>query len=231
MSLASSTALNSVTVRPTKPACSTRVYPIVMERFDRALEVDGELVTEREQLDADLVERDPVPAPSPVPAPALLGERRRDQRGGAADRRRQWRPPRAGSCGGRRAGSCLQSRSCLFDRCACSIGIGIWFRVQEQNVSFQVWFRSGNGLSTDSFGVCRTTERLSTPFCGAASGQKVKCPKALRQGVRRGVSPIIYISTWAASKGPEGGGQETATGICESDLPRAQPGQLPQRTL
>ena len=67
------------------PADKTRVLdPRVadrMERGDRALEVDGELVTEREQLDADLVERDAVL----VLSPALRGERWRDQRGGAAD--------------------------------------------------------------------------------------------------------------------------------------------------
>ena len=40
----------------------------------------------------------------------------------------------------------------------------------EQNVSFQVWFRSGNGLSTSSFGVCRIPERLSTPFWASLAG-------------------------------------------------------------
>jgi hypothetical protein len=51
-------------------------------------------------------------------------------------------------------------------------------------VSFQVWFRSGNGLSTSSFGVCRIPERLSTPFWASlataqsppCSNQRTRCP-------------------------------------------------------
>ena len=36
--------------------------------------------------------------------------------------------------------------------------------MQEQNVSFQVWFRSGNGLSTSSFGVCESPSGCQRRF-------------------------------------------------------------------
>jgi hypothetical protein len=84
--------LNSWTVRPTKPACSTRGVADLGQRGQRALEVDGQLVAQGEQLDADLVGWDPVPAPGA--AGALAGEGRSGQGAGGAD---------DGGGGGRRA--------------------------------------------------------------------------------------------------------------------------------
>ena len=44
-------------------------------------------------------------------------------------------------------------------------------------------------------------------------------------------SVLEYTSRlWQISKGSDGDGKETETGVCGSDLPRAQPGQLPQRS-
>jgi hypothetical protein len=52
---------------------------------DGALEVDGQLVAQGEQLNADLVAWDPVPTVALGAGRTLLGERRRSQRTGGAD--------------------------------------------------------------------------------------------------------------------------------------------------
>ena len=55
------------------------------QRLEGALEVDGELVAQGEQLDADLVAGDPVATVALGAGSALLGERRRGERTGGAD--------------------------------------------------------------------------------------------------------------------------------------------------
>ena len=53
--------------------------------LEGTLEVDGELVAQGVQLDADLVAGDPVPTVALGAGRALLGERRRGERTGGAD--------------------------------------------------------------------------------------------------------------------------------------------------
>ena len=112
--------------------------------------VAGELVTEREQLDADLVGRDPVL----VLSPALRGERWRDQRGGAAD-------SGDGGSGGHPAQevTAVDERDLVFRAEVVFligvhvVGIGIWFSgpgaerlllglVSERKRTFDQLFRS-----------------------------------------------------------------------------------------
>ena len=64
------------------------------QRGQGALEVDGQLVAQGEQLDADLVAWDPVPAAAPGAAGVLAGEGRGGEGAGGAD---------DGGGGGRRA--------------------------------------------------------------------------------------------------------------------------------
>jgi hypothetical protein len=62
--------------------------PGVADRTQRrqgAFEVDGQLVAQGEQLDADLVAWDPVPALALGAGGGFLGERRRGERTGGAD--------------------------------------------------------------------------------------------------------------------------------------------------